>query len=136
MLSKRHLIAVLAEMTNIGTKFGPVGRTKINELLPKDGVQWNHIQFLNDVEEEAKKRAGITEPRVVLNKLEWPPVHLRADKPSNKTKTKPKTTTTTKKASVGETSKPPKLVKATNPAKKRKLDEPVEGVRTRSRSNL
>lgn len=60
----------------IGCKYGPVDRTTIAKSLPKtDPSNWNHDEFLNTMENEAKNRAGVSEPRVILRRLVMPSTH-------------------------------------------------------------
>lgn len=51
----------------IGSKFGPVDKKFFNDLLPKLLEDYN--LFLNKAEDQAKDRAGISSPRVVLHRL-------------------------------------------------------------------
>lgn len=60
----------------IGCKYGPVDRATIANSLPKtDQSKWNHDEFLNTMENEAKNRAGVSEPRVILRRLVLPSTH-------------------------------------------------------------
>lgn len=128
VLNKRVLTKVFAELTMIGSKFGPVDKTFFNDLLPTLLKDYN--LFLNKAEDQAKERAGISSPRVVLHRL------ISKTKTSNRNTGLFKANATATKTTMGEEKEEEETSMASTGTYKCILFECIKCVYAVSRANV